>query len=467
MADGDIDGHLIDMPPLDAPDEAVFEWPEKWFSLLFVDNLPARSRHIARTDSDWIRKHWVALLRKHERRLGREVPGYANIRKTVRASVISAAAREGWANRIKQIRELSRPTYMLGELLMAAIVPVATFGRSSTDLDSVADSLCGLFLLVTLANLVSQRLFSDYYYRGLMGLSAGHGWNIARLTVVAIITTIRALAAEGDIIHNVLLRELEAFLGAAAWLFVFTLLLEPFRRYFRRRDDPRLVLIIGLMSSMDFANAFRSGVGWARQDLIDELEHTARDVESTSLRQLRITAMSADRAMRADLRQLCRGIARKLRRYKFLVVNGGTSGTEVVVNGLTTDFILACKGEWLAIARPATARTVPTRVILAACLSGAVAIATGVVTNLVTNKPTAALTVGLALLGIATIILSAWQAVLSQQSSDIDGSIEETIRTISNSDAEKRATATPARDTGHAAASVKRKQPRKKRRRPR
>jgi hypothetical protein len=165
---------------------------------------------------------------------------------------------------------------------------------------------------------------------------------------------------------------------------------------------------------MDFANAVRIGSLVAREGLIGELENVARDIESMRTHHLKVASPVVDRTMRSDLRGWGRGVARKLRRYKWLAVSGGPSEINAVTVGLTADFILACRGEWLAIARATTGRMVPARLVVAGCLSAAVAVATGVVTNLVTDRPTAGLIIALAVLGVATVVLSAWSAVLSQ-----------------------------------------------------
>jgi hypothetical protein len=398
-------------PPSNAPDEAVFNWPDAWIKGLLQGpaNGPEWVARMPKRES--AAKFWVAMLRRHESLLSSKVAGYDNVRDLVRSRVLLAADREARARPVLNV--LVVMMYLVkgipGGWIVAGLGPPLLFGYHGSWLAFLGDAACGTLMLGMIPTVLHRRLFNSRYLLSKLGIPRRGGYAVAQGIAVLAITGGRVLAGHGtNVVQGVFVREFIAFAMVSAWTAII-MFLEWTSLRLRRGPDPFLVLTIGLLSSLDRAVDLQKGRAQARQELLDELEYAARCAEDVSLGQFGVVPASSDTTLRAWAKEWGHTVAGRLRLHKRLVVQGGRRDTDRLVTVLATDFVSACCDDWAAwkIRLPNQPSTWP--LVAASATSAALAVGIGVVTNIVTAKPTMALGVVLVVFGIASVVLQAWQ----------------------------------------------------------
>ena len=335
-----------------APDDAVFTWPDEWIRDLFADpeHLPPWVARMSPRERE--RKHWVALLRRHEGTLAAEVNDYGVIREQARAKVLAGARQESIEKRISFIAVVVHAAIRGGGgFVVAGLGPPLLFGYPWSLASFFGDAISAVILLNALGNLTYTYRFNAYRLLKEYRMVPSFSIKFFGLATFVGITGCRLwLARHGTPVYDVILREFLAFTTYIAW-WMLTGFISWLLSHLRRGPDLYLGLVIGLLSSFAFAVEFREGRSAAKQDLVDELENDARQTQRLAGRSNLIPG-SIDRELRTWMADWSRGVAAKLRQYKRLVMRPGDKNVDILVTSLANDFANACRDEWEALATP-------------------------------------------------------------------------------------------------------------------
>jgi hypothetical protein len=337
-------------------DEAVYGWTVeevKQFMLHPRDQPPWVRKF---PYGEYVRKHYVGVLRLNEEALSREAVGYDEVRQVARTKIVVAAKCE------EREKKFFRSALMVngllrvsGSFLAAVLLPWILFHQQWDSFDAILAAGFAVTTLNAFTWLSVKRRFGVHYAASFADIDEFTSKRQAIIMVLAstslfAITLIPRVSDHS--IVNALIHDAAAILSAALWG-VFATFLSNSLAPVRRKPDPRTTLPLSFLSIFDFVVGARAESQSARMNLILELENVARNLkEASRVREYGVLPAGMDFDTRIWLREWQAGLSAKIRSYKRRVIHGGKVNMDSLAKDVARDFVTACNEDWSSLADP-------------------------------------------------------------------------------------------------------------------